>query len=167
MDCIAIQSPCPRHRTLGVRGALGWACAGVGGQQAQAWALGRARGARTGRRWACRGVRSVGRAAGRRAGRRWAQAIGAGAHGERHGVGRAEHRQADARGPRLGVAAGVGRARLGRWVRGLCAQAGPVGCSCTRLGFQPGFFDSVFFLSHQMYTVHCKINFEKKNLKFN
>ena len=28
--------------------------------------------------------------------------------------------------------------------RGLCAQAGLVGCSCTRLGFQPGFSSRYF-----------------------
>ena len=183
MDFIAIQSPCSRHRQLGMLGAQAGAGAlgsrlgaglgvrrrgretgtGVGaeacaGRADRPGARGRARGAQTGKRWACRGPRSAGRAAGRRAGRRLAQAAGAGARAERHGVGRAECRRADA----WGAVAGAGRARPGRWVRGLCAQAGPVGCSCTWLGFQPGFFDSVFFLSHQMNTVHCKINFEKK-----
>ena len=88
-------------------------------------ARGRARGALTGRRWACRGARSAGRAAGRGAGRRWAQA------------------------------AGAGRARPGRWVRCLCAQAGPVGCSCTRLGFQPGFSTRYFFPESP--NEHCSL----------
>ena len=52
----------------------------------------------------------------------------------------------------------------GRPGRSLCAQAGP--------GWGFVHSDSVFFgpvrlgsfLSHQMNTVHCKINFQKKNL---
>ena len=38
-----------------------------------------------------------------------------------------------------GARQGAAGAQPGRWARGLCARAGPVGCSCTRLGFQPGF----------------------------
>ena len=74
--------------------------------RAQAWARSRrrrgrwgmrgarrlARGARTGRHWTCRGVRSAGRA-----GRRWAQAAGARAHGERNCRARGARRQLSGR----------------------------------------------------------------------
>ena len=93
-----------------------------------------------------------------RAGRR--AAAGAGARG-RHGLagaglaggagGRQQARAAracrrwtrGAGGSRRAV--GCGKARQGAATRGrrsaweLGARAGPVGCSCTRLGFQPGF----------------------------
>ena len=61
---------------------------------------------------------------------------------------------------------GARQGRAGRPAGSSCAHlgvpAGPIGCSCTRLGFSTRFFDSVFFLSHLMNTVHCKTNFEKK-----
>ena len=117
MDCIAIQSPCPRHRALGVRGALGWACAGVGAQQAQAWMLGPARGART-------GAGSVDR-----------QTLGV--------QGRAERRACDkqARGQALGAGGRRARGRA-RQARGLAT-----GCALGALGLFSYRFDSVFFLS--------------------
>ena len=43
--------------------------------------------------------------------------------------------------------------RPGRWARSLCARAGPVGCSCTRLGFQPGFSTQFFF--PESLNEHC------------
>ena len=49
-------------------------------------------------------------------------------------------------------------------------QAGPVGpvlVHCARGSVLARFLDPVrlgIFLSHQMNTVHCKINFQKKNL---
>ena len=49
-------------------------------------------------------------------------------------------RRAGGRASAIGRGRGAGRARPGRWVPDLCAQAGPVGCSCTQLGFQPVFF---------------------------
>ena len=116
-------------------------------------------------RWACMG-RWAGRAgrAGRHAGGiarvgRAGQAAGAGGTGVRtlgaHGsAGQAASARQGAAGARQGAAGervdarargmGPGRAWPGCWVRGLCARAGPVGCSCTRLGFQPGFSTRYF-----------------------
>ena len=106
-----------------------------------------------------------GRAGGRRAGARGAQA------GRRQ---RARQAQAWARG------AGRERSERAAWVRGARGVGVPVraglacwlvswasfGAQCTWLSF-----DSVFgpvrlgiFLSHLMNTVHCKINFRKKNI---
>ena len=99
------------------------------------------------------------------AGRRWADcALGAGRTGRWTQVRAAGERQqacaqargaSGARGSRRGrdawgvrQQAGQGRAGHATWARGLCAQAGPagpVGCSCTRLGFQPGFFSTRYF----------------------
>ena len=136
----------------GVHGAL--ACF-TGAQQAQA-ALARGAGPVGS---AAGGARQHGvRAQACEASRSVADSRGKGAAAERRARGALRRRAA-------GVRAGTAWAHS--WAaraRGLCAQAGPVGWSCTRLGFQPGFFDSVFFLSHQMNTVHCKINFEKTNI---
>ena len=130
------------------------ACAGVSGR------------ARTGA-----GARTVcmrRRARGRRQRRAGAGAAGTGAR--RRATGRAGARQGEgARGWASGRAAGRAGARLGERARGwasgraagrtvraghgrqaararsLCTQAGPVGCSCTRLGFQLGFSTRYFF----------------------
>ena len=125
---------------------------------------------RRGRRRACRvlgagarGWRADGRAgrAGAGRGRRRARGrrqrrVGAGAAGagvRRFLAGRAgawlgERACGWASGRAAGRTVRAGHGRQAARARSLCAQAGPVGCSCTRLGFQPGFFDSVFFLSH-------------------
>ena len=112
------------------------------------------------------GARAPGAGSNRRAGR-W-QVLGCAGksrQGARRVGGRAGVRQsaAEARGAR----------GLGAW-RAACA----LGARPVRTGwaswvlvhpawFLTWFFDSVFFLSHQMNTVHCKINFEKKYFKFN
>ena len=57
-------------------------------------------------------------------------------------VGRARQTRGARAAGRGARAAGRGRPAVG--ARGLCAQAGPVGCSCTRLGFQPGFSTRYF-----------------------
>ena len=97
----------------------------------------------------------AGRAAGRRAGRRWAQAACVGWQG------RAEHRRVDAQGAQQGAA---GRGRRAAWALG--ARPMRTGWASWVLvhpsWFLTWFFDSVFFLSHQMNTVHYKINFGKK-----
>ena len=120
------------------------------------WALGRGR---TRRRQARRGARNAG---GQAAAARQAQVLARGA---------------------LGVSvrsARRGRARRAAWARAACGVGMPVragwacwlvnwasfGAQCTWLSF-----DSVFgpvrlgiFLSHLRNTVHCKINFRKKNI---
>ena len=129
-------------RRRGARGASGWArkaCAGSG----TAWARGVQAGARAG--VGAAGERAdvpqtTGRAGGRRTGGRHAGPRVRGARAAEvlaAGVRAARARAARARQQAWG-------ARPGRWARGLCAQAGPVGCSCTRLGFQPGFSTRYF-----------------------
>ena len=83
-------------------------------------------------------------------------------------AGREAAGAAGARGSRGGRGArGVrpGRAASAAWARGQCApgcaQLGQVGVLCTLTRFLAR-FDSVFFPSHQMNTVHCKLIFEKK-----
>ena len=133
--------------------ALGWACTGVGAQQAQAWALGHARGARTGARRADGQVLDVQGRAERRArgqelgvgGRRWAQAAG-GRLGRARGAERqsargaqAAGRQAHARQGAAGVGArGAGLGRAGRVAWALGAWAGCGLCTrCTWPIFDP------------------------------
>ena len=71
-------------------------------------------------------------------------AAGAGARGRRAG-GRARQERAAGRcGAREAHGVGARGVRPGRAWACLCAQAGPVGCSCTRLGFQPGFSTRYF-----------------------
>ena len=79
-------------------------------------------------------------------------------------------RRADTAWTRGGRAAGAGRGSRGGRLGGLCASGVH---SWARLGVLVhltkflAWFDSVFFPSHQMNTVHCKINFfEKKNIFF-
>ena len=101
------------------------------GAQARALALGV--GAGVGRLGVRAGAR---RAAGARA------QAGADRRQQRTGAGRsgragARQQARQARGSRR--AGRAGRAWPGSWARGLGARAGPVGCSGTRLGFQPGF----------------------------
>ena len=66
-----------------------------------------------------------------------AGAQAAGSRRGRHGRASAGRAGQAAAGARQG-AAGRGRAQQ-REAGELGARAGPVGCSCTRLGFQPGF----------------------------
>ena len=134
---------------LGRRWARGWARRhGTGRAQAGA---GGALGARVNAR-VCSRVLGAGRA-GRAAGGAW-QRAGGGVRGA-SGAQRTNRRKGRKR--VVGARGATGWALLG-------VPAGAAGCSCTRLGFQPVFFDSVFFLSHHMNSVHCEINFEKKNL---
>ena len=110
-----------------------------------------------GGRWAGAG-RAAGRAGDAQA-RHWARGSRRGAQ-----VGRRwARRQARGRCPALQLAAARGRARQ---ARGGARQAPGLGARasfglCTRPVF--GLVRlSIFFLSHQMNTVHCKINFGKK-----
>ena len=91
--------------------------------------------------------RQLYREAGRLAGR--GSRLGVQARGWARGR-QARERQASAREARGACAAGA------RQARGLA-----LGCA---LGLFSICFDLVFFLSHQMNNVHCKINFEKKNI---
>ena len=104
------------------------------------------------------------------------QALGARSWVLRHGAGRcdkARHRRAPGRHAGSGGGAGKrgarGRRTLGRRAgaaggRCLGARASFGLCTrCTRPVFGPVRL-GIFFLSHQMNTVHCKINFEKKNV---
>ena len=79
--------------------------------------------------------RRAGRAAGRSAVRVPGRAAGARGAGARGALARQQaHERAECALHRRGA-------------RGLCTQAGPVGpvgCSCTRLGFQPGFSTRYF-----------------------
>ena len=119
---------------------------------------GRRRGAAGRACWACRARVQQGGVRGQRRG-----ALGWacwGAQGERAGARRAAGARAQAGADRRQQQAGAGRsgragarqqarqareARQARGAHGACvawalgARAGPVGCSCTRLGFQPGF----------------------------
>ena len=77
-------------------------------------------------------------------------------------------RELGARGSPGQAVAGARQPGPGRWARGLGARRAAWARGLA-LGFALGAldlflarFDSVFFLSHQMNTVHCKINFEKK-----
>ena len=115
----------------------------------------------------CRWALGAGQALGARLGlqaRHWARRqaqAGAGAcsrsWGEQAGAGRALGGQADARacgralGPRA-YALSCGR-ELGQQARG--ARAGPVGCSCTQLSFQPGFSTRYFFPESP--NEHCSL----------
>ena len=95
------------------------------------------------------------------------------ARGARRQLGRRAHSRAQqARGHGMdaqGHAAGAGRGARGGRLGGLCA---PGVRNWARLGVLLhltqflAWFDSVFFPSHQMNTVHCEIKFfEKKNIK--
>ena len=41
---------------------------------------------------------------------------------------------------------------------------GPMGCALGALGLFLAWFDSIFFPSHQMNTVHCEIKFFEKKI---
>ena len=110
----------------------------------------------------------------------WARGAHASARAERHGMARGARRQLGrrthgraqlARGHDMdaqGRAASAGRGARGGRLGGLCA---PGVRSWARLGVLLhltqflAWFDSVFFPSHQMNTVHCEIKFfEKKKI---
>ena len=101
--------------------------------------------ASAGRHWEVGAGRAGGRQQARaaRACGRWACAGFA-----RQAAAGARQAAAGARQAAVGARQGAAGHGNSRQARGLCARAGPVRCSCTRLGFQPGFFDSEFFLSH-------------------
>ena len=148
--------------------AAGWA---LGAGRAGAGRVSRARGAcvlgvqGARGRWACVGRAGVAR----RPHGRWAarvQARGAlECAGARQQAGRAGGRRADGRQHRAGRA---GRAQQGRQARGLGAGHAAwapglaLGSALGALGSFSIRFDSFFFLSHQMNTVHCKIKFFRK-----
>ena len=147
----------PGWATAQVSLRLGWALgagragAGHAGTAQAAWARGRGAHGRWGdRRWGA-GSGRHGRAG--RAGS-WAGARTAGQQARGQGM--------DAQ----GRAAGAGRGARGGRLGGLCA---PGVRSWARLGVLLhltqflAWFDSVFFPSHQMNTVHCEINFFLKN----
>ena len=67
-----------------------------------------------------------------------------------------------ARGRALGARQGAGRAAGRRWARAAWAPGLALGSALGALGPFSIRFDSFFFLSHQMNTVHCKINFFRK-----
>ena len=100
------------------------------------------------------GAKALKQAQGRTRARR-RQAAGAG------GMGVRERRASDRR---------AGRTRSGSWARGLgagraaWARGLALGCALGALGLFSIRFDLVFFLSHQMNTVHCKRNFSKKKI---
>ena len=109
--------------------------------------------------------------AGEGAGERWgAQALGrAGrswqASGRRAGVARRARGRADG-----GARGACGAGPAGRQARGLGAGRAAwapglaLGCALGALGPFSIRFDSFFFLSHQMNTVHCKIKFFSKKI---
>ena len=125
-----------------------------------------------------------------RAGTARACADGAGVRGRRGARGRARRERQVRRaagkartrgGARQGAAGRAGRAagrhagvrqargaRSAGWPgRSLCAQAGPAGPGWGFVHSDSVFFGLVrlgSFLSHQMNTVHCKINFSKKKI---
>ena len=157
-DAVGWKSYCSRlwswdrHRARGwadcAQQALGkracWACqARAAGGLERAWRAGRAgvrrasvlgrAGLQAHRRWRARGRAAAGRRR-RRAAGRWARGRALGA------------RQA-----------GAGRAGRAAWAPGLA-----LGSALGALGPFSIRFDSFFFLSHQMNTVHCKIKFFRK-----
>ena len=133
--------------------------AGVSGCGAQG-VLGRAGlacwGAQGGRRTGANGPARA------RASCSWAQAQAGGrALGARQGAGRAKGRWVRGRQALGARQAGAGRPGRAAWAPGLA-----LGSALGALGPFSICFDSFFFLSHQMNTVHCKIKFfrKKKNL---
>ena len=164
----------PSELKAGLGWALGVGRAGAGraGTVQAAWGRGRgAHGRWGGRRWGA-GARWERQA--------WARGAQASARAERHGMarwarrqlGRCAHGRAQqARGHGMdaqGRSASAGRGARGGRLGGLCA---PGVRSWARLGVLLhltqflAWFDSVFFPSHQMNTVHCEIKFfEKKNI---
>ena len=136
-------------------GALGWACVGrrAGVRGAQGWRAWDARQGRAAGVARGRGARQAGQASGRRAGARGMRGRARGARG-RGAAGRAElarHRRC-----------ARGHARPGRGLGVAWAPGLTLGSALGALGPFPIRFDSFFFLSHQMNTVHCKIKFFRK-----
>ena len=141
---------------LGARRQARQACWGAGPCSGR-WGVGRALGARLWHGQACC-RRADARASGRRAGR--AGERGAQASGRRW---RARPRVGERQlGAGAGGRQGAGRAAGRRWARGARAAWAPglaLGSALGALGPVSIRFDSFFFLSHQMNTVHCKIKF--------
>ena len=97
---------------------------------------------------------------------RWAGALGARRQARQACVGAGRGAQAGVRGRARGRAAAGRRRRraAGRWASGARAAWAPGLAFGSALDPFSIRFDSFFFLSHQMNTVHCKINlFRKKN----
>ena len=144
---------------LGIRHAQGrWAR-----QQARTGALGHRRAC-----WAagpCSGRWGLRQSAGRVGVARTGAVQAGGRAGERQARG-ARRRAAGARGARARGRAAARRRRrraAGRWARGARAAWAPGLALGSALGPFSIRFDSFFFLSHQMNTVHCKIKiFQKK-----
>ena len=110
-----------------------------------------------GRRGARQG-RAAGRGAwqGRGSSAQGAQETG-GRRSSRHGVG--------AQGRATGRTVRAGHGRPGRWMGVHAGPAGPVLVHCAPGSVLARFLDPIrlgIFLSHQMNTVHGKINFQKK-----
>ena len=179
-NCIATEGQ--GGWALGRAGRLWGAQAGAGAHRQALGVLalgaqaGRRRAGRTGRHGRQQGARGaprrpcVGRAGRGRQGAGRGRTHGrAAGHGRRAGVrqgttgARADAQSCYRAQQARGRAAGARGARgLGAW-RAACAhRLGQLGARAPDLVFNLFFFYSVFFLSHQMNSVHCKINFEKK-----
>ena len=151
------------QQALGERACLTCQARAAGGRE-RAWRAGRVgaqgvlgRAGHAGARRASVLGRAGRQAHGRLRARGRARQLGAGA-GARQGAGRAAGRSARGR-------QGAGRASGRRWVRGARAAWAPglaLGSALGTLGPFSIRFDSLFFPSHQMNTVHCKINFFRK-----
>ena len=166
----------PGWATAQVSLRLGWVLGVLAlGAQARRRRHGRAGAGRTGAGAAGAGARRA-----RWERQAWARGAQASARAERHGMARGARRRLgrrvhgrvqQARGHGIdaqGRAAGAGRGARGGRLGGLCA---PGVRSWARLGVLLhltqflAWFDSIFFPSHQMNTVHCEIKFfEKKNI---
>ena len=154
--------------------------AGLGIRRAQRrWARQQARTGALGHRRACWGAGACGRALGARVWHGQARCRRADARASGRCAGRAGERQAHGRwrararagerqlGAGAGGRQGAGRAAGRRWARAAWAPGLALGSALGALGPFSIRFDSFFFLSHQMNTVHCEIKFfEKKIIYF-
>ena len=91
-----------------------------------------------------RGAQALGRASARQGERQGAAGRAGRACVGRHAGGRASAARGWASGRAAGRTVRAGHGRQAARARSLCAQARPIGCSCTRLGFQPGFSTRYF-----------------------
>ena len=93
------------------------------------------------------------------------RAVGARASGRHTGAGESARAGERQLGAGAGGRQGAGRAAGRRWARGARAAWAPglaLGSALGALGPFSIRFDSFFFLSYQMNTVHCKIKFFRK-----